>query len=94
MDLAPVIENVMDVAEASGLLMNIMWTMIGAILVYFMQAGSAMCDAGFTRAKKHGKYFNEKYDGFRSWKYLLLHLRFRHHAWYRLERNHRYQRIL
>ena len=44
----------MDVAEASGLLMNIMWTMIGAILVYFMQAGFAMCEAGFTRAKNTG----------------------------------------
>ena len=54
MDLATLIENGMDVAEASGLLMNIMWTMIGAILVYFMQAGFAMCEAGFTRAKNTG----------------------------------------
>ena len=51
MDLTTLIENGMDVSEASGLLMNIMWTMIGAILVYFMQAGFAMCEAGFTRAK-------------------------------------------
>ena len=54
MDLATLIENGMDVAEASGLLMNIMWTMSGAILVYFMQAGFAMCEAGFTRAKNTG----------------------------------------
>lgn len=54
MDLAGLIESGMDVAEASGLLMNIMWTMIGAILVYFMQAGFAMCEAGFTRAKNTG----------------------------------------
>lgn len=44
MDLTTLVENGMDVAEASGLLMNIMWTMIGGILVYFMQAGFAMCD--------------------------------------------------
>lgn len=54
MDLATLVENGMDVAEASGLLMNIMWTMIGGILVYFMQAGFAMCEAGFTRAKNTG----------------------------------------
>lgn len=54
MDLATLVANGMDVAEASGLLMNIMWTMIGGILVYFMQAGFAMCEAGFTRAKNTG----------------------------------------
>lgn len=54
MDLATLIENGMDAAQASGLLMNVMWTMIGAVLVYFMQAGFAMCEAGFTRAKNSG----------------------------------------
>lgn len=36
------------------LLLNIMWTMLGAFLVYFMQAGFAMVEAGFTRAKNAG----------------------------------------
>lgn len=54
MDLTALIENGMDAAQASGLLMNIMWTMLGAFLVYFMQAGFAMCEAGFTRAKNSG----------------------------------------
>ena len=54
MDLTALIESGMDVAEATGLLMNIVWTMLGAILVYFMQAGFAMCEAGFTRAKNTG----------------------------------------
>lgn len=54
MDLVTLITNGMDTAEAAGLLMNIMWTMIGAFLVYFMQAGFAMCEAGFTRAKNTG----------------------------------------
>lgn len=40
--------------ENMTLLMNIMWTMIGAFLVYFMQAGFAMVEAGFTRAKNAG----------------------------------------
>ena len=33
---------------------NIVWTMLGAFLVYFMQAGFAMVEAGFTRAKNSG----------------------------------------
>lgn len=33
------------------LLMNIMWTLIAAFLVFFMQAGFAMVETGFTRAK-------------------------------------------
>ena len=54
MDLTALVENGMDATQASGLLMNIMWTMLGAFLVYFMQAGFAMCEAGFTRAKNSG----------------------------------------
>lgn len=37
-----------------NLLMDIMWTMLGAILVFFMQAGFAMVETGFTRAKNSG----------------------------------------
>jgi len=40
--------------EETTLLMNIMWTMLGAFLVYFMQAGFAMVETGFTRAKNAG----------------------------------------
>lgn len=54
MDLATLIGNGMDATEAVGLLMNVMWTMVGTVLVYFMQAGFAMCEAGFTRAKNTG----------------------------------------
>lgn len=31
-----------------------MWTLLGAVLVFFMQAGFAMVEAGFTRAKNAG----------------------------------------
>lgn len=33
---------------------DIIWTMLGAILVFFMQAGFAMVETGFTRAKNSG----------------------------------------
>ena len=32
----------------------VIWTLLGAALVYFMQAGFAMCEAGMTRAKNTG----------------------------------------
>lgn len=40
--------------EDMQLLMNIMWTLLAAILVFFMQAGFAAVEAGFTRAKNTG----------------------------------------
>lgn len=46
-----------DVAKAladAEMLRNVVWTMIGAALVYFMQAGFAMVETGFTRAKNSG----------------------------------------
>ena len=36
----------------SGL--NTIWVLLGAVLVFFMQAGFSMCEAGFTRAKNTG----------------------------------------
>ena len=34
--------------------LNTMWTLIGAALVFFMQAGFAAVEAGFTRSKNSG----------------------------------------
>ena len=39
------------------------WFLIGAALVFWMQAGFAMVEAGFTRAK----YPDEESDGFLYW---------------------------
>ncbi len=33
---------------------NVMWTIVAAALVFFMQAGFAMVETGFTRAKSAG----------------------------------------
>ncbi len=33
---------------------NTMWVLLGAALVFFMQAGFSLCEAGFTRAKNTG----------------------------------------
>ena len=33
---------------------NTIWVLLGAALVFFMQAGFSMCEAGFKRAKNTG----------------------------------------
>jgi Amt family ammonium transporter len=40
-----------DASEVNATNINIIWTCIAAFLVFFMQAGFAMVEAGFTRAK-------------------------------------------
>lgn len=40
-----------SVSEALQTNLNIVWTFVAALLVFFMQAGFAMVEAGFTRAK-------------------------------------------
>ncbi|XCP86095.1 ammonium transporter [Roseburia hominis] len=54
MGLTALIESGIDATAATELLLNVVWCLVGAILVYFMQAGFAMCEAGFTRAKNTG----------------------------------------
>lgn len=33
---------------------DVIWVLVAAILVFFMQAGFALCEAGLTRAKNTG----------------------------------------
>ncbi len=47
-DVAPTLEQVKDELQLN---MNIVWTLVAAVLVFFMQAGFAMVETGFTRAK-------------------------------------------
>ena len=42
---------------------NTIWVLLGAALVFFMQAGFSMCEAGFTRAEKHRQHPDEKPHG-------------------------------
>ena len=43
MGLSDLIAGGMDATAATELLLNVIWTIVGATLVYFMQAGFAMC---------------------------------------------------
>lgn len=54
MYLSDLLANGMALEEATELLLNIMWTCIAAFLVFFMQAGFTIVEAGFTRAKNAG----------------------------------------
>src|SRR5438309_6090853 len=47
----PTLEEVADFAGHNRVAINIMWTLITGFLVMFMQAGFALVETGFTRAK-------------------------------------------
>lgn len=55
------------VSEATTAEVFGVWFLIGAALVFWMQAGFAMVEAGFTRAKNTGQYYNEKPYGLLHW---------------------------
>jgi ammonium transporter, Amt family len=48
---APTLVEVMDTVGHNKIAINLMWTLIAGFLVMFMQAGFAMVETGFTRAK-------------------------------------------
>lgn len=50
-EAAPTLESVAAAVAENGENSNILWTCLAAFLVFFMQAGFAMVEAGFTRAK-------------------------------------------
>ena len=54
MNLTDLIAGGMESNVAVELLLNIVWTSVAAFLVFFMQAGFAMVESGFTRAKNAG----------------------------------------
>ena len=54
MGLSDLIASGMGNVEATELLLNIVWTCVAAFLVFFMQAGFAIVESGFTRAKNAG----------------------------------------
>jgi Amt family ammonium transporter len=47
----PTLDEVADFAGHNRVALNIMWTLIAGFLVMFMQAGFALAETGFTRAK-------------------------------------------
>ena len=49
--VAPSLKSVADSTAQNGLAINIVWTLMAGFLVMFMQAGFAMVETGFTRAK-------------------------------------------
>jgi ammonium transporter, Amt family len=50
----PLTTGLADVTDHYGIVLNAVWTAICAFLVFFMQAGFAMVETGFTRAKNAG----------------------------------------
>ncbi|MFO7730731.1 MAG: ammonium transporter, partial [Spirochaetia bacterium] len=55
-----------DQAAANAIAIDTMWTLVAAFLVFFMQAGFAMVEAGFTRAKNAGNIIMKNMMDFAS----------------------------
>ena len=54
---------------------NTIWVLLGAALVFFMQAGFAMVETGFTRAKNAGNIITVSYTHLTgTWRYSLYSL--------------------
>ena len=71
-------------AESTGFsAVNTIWVLLGAALVFFMQAGFAMVETGFTRAKNAGNIHHEKPDGLLYRNSAVLALWFRFNVWRR-----------
>src|SRR3954469_23829759 len=47
----PSLSDVANATEKNRVAINIVWLMVGGVLVLFMQAGFALVETGFTRAK-------------------------------------------
>src|SRR5689334_18189737 len=47
----PTLAKVADQVEQSRIAINLVWLMVGGVLVLFMQAGFALVETGFTQAK-------------------------------------------
>ena len=47
-------DNIMEAVQAANDTTFCIWFLIGAIMVFFMQCGFAMVEAGFTRIKNTG----------------------------------------
>src|SRR4029078_4560409 len=47
----PTLQEVMDTVGHNKIAINFVWTLLAGFLVMFMQAGFAMVETGFTRAK-------------------------------------------
>ena len=63
---------------------NTIWVLFGTALVFFMQAGFSLCEAGFTRAKNTG---NILMKNLMHWNTGILAGRIRTDVWKRF-RNH------
>ena len=50
-DEQPTMESLQAAIDQKGVVLDNIWTLLTAVLVFFMQAGFALVETGFTRAK-------------------------------------------
>ncbi len=63
--------------------LNTVWMLLAAMLVFFMQPGFALVEAGFTRVKEYRQYSDEELCRFHVRLFTILVYRFRVYVWRR-----------
>ena len=59
---------------------NTIWVLLGAALVFFMQAGFAMVGNRLYKSEERRQHYHEEPDGFCHWYPFVLAYRLRHHV--------------
>ena len=72
--------------------LNTVWMLLAAMLVFFMQPGFALVEAGFYQSQEYRQHFDEELCGFHVWFLALLVHRFRSDVW--CGRSHRNATLL
>ncbi len=76
-DAPPTIDDVNTAVETTATSLNLLWVVIGAVLVIFMQAGFALVETGFCRAKHAAHVVSTNFAIFGLGLHRLLRLRLR-----------------
>ena len=84
-------ETTPDTIGELALGLNTVWMLLAAMLVFFMQPGFALVEAGFTRVKNTANILMKNF-GFHVWFLALLVHRFRSDVW--CGRSHRNATLL
>ena len=62
---------------------DVIWTLLGAAMVFFMQAGFALCETGMTRAKNTGNIIMKNLMDFCIGTPIYWHYVCRHRSYHR-----------
>src|SRR5574344_219246 len=79
--VSPISDSVATVAESGINGLDTVWVLLAAMLVFFMQPGFALVEAGFTRSKNTANILMKNFVDFMLGTVLFLVCRFWNNVW-------------